>query len=100
MPCPVITKKYVPYTIDCTPCYVDVIFSVSAEHLWKTITSVSKQGRAKGRHKGRKKPFNLNAGQTFGEGIYVIYCFFLHLLMYPNLNTSLCVVCLNYMYNM
>lgn len=46
----------------------------TAEHIWKSVTSVSNAGKKRGRGKGvgKKRAKNLNRGQIIGVGKYLI----------------------------
>jgi small subunit ribosomal protein S5 len=45
----------------------------TAEHIWKSVTSVSNAGKKRGRGKGagKKRAKNLNRGQVIGVGKYL-----------------------------
>lgn len=42
--------------------------SVTAEDLWRGVTSVSNPGKKRGRGRSLKKKVNLNVGQKLGKG--------------------------------
>lgn len=46
----------------------------TAQHIWKSVTSVSNAGKKRGRGKGvgKKRAKNLNRGQIIGVGKYLI----------------------------
>lgn len=46
----------------------------TADHIWKSVTSVSNAGKKRGRGKGvgKKRAKNLNRGQIIGVGKYLI----------------------------
>lgn len=51
-----------------------ILFLDSAEHIWKSVTSVSNAGKKRGRGKGagKRRAKNLNRGQVIGVGKYLI----------------------------
>lgn len=51
-----------------------LLFLDTAEHIWKSVTSVSNAGKKRGRGKGagKRRAKNLNRGQVIGVGKYLI----------------------------
>ncbi|KAH9492910.1 28S ribosomal protein S5, mitochondrial [Bulinus truncatus] len=51
-----------------TRTYASIVNKVTADHLWKGVTSVSNAGRKRGRGRSVKKRIDLNRGQKLGVG--------------------------------
>lgn len=51
-----------------------IFFLDTAEHIWKSVISVSNAGKKRGRGKGvgKRRAKNLNRGQVIGVGKYLI----------------------------
>lgn len=62
-----------------------ILFLDTAEHIWKSVTSVSNAGKKRGRGKGagKRRAKNLNRGQVIGVGMSLLF-FICELLNYAN----------------
>ena len=63
-----------------TNCILVIFFSDSADSIWKGVTSVSNQGRMKGRASRVRRKIDFNRGQIIGRGnavcaLKVKFCF-------------------------
>ena len=59
---------FIPIDYFCTLSYFACNFVGNSKELWKTVTTVSNQGRMRGRAKGLMRIKDLNRGQKMGFG--------------------------------